>query len=132
MKLLLRRLECMIDHTAGNLSVNGEYECMTLEDQVRCGPKVFGETAIPAGTYEVTITYSPHFKRNLPLVLGVPGFEAIRIHPGNTTDDTEGCILVGQFMNGDDLRNSKLAFDALFSKIETSTKNGEKITLEIS
>ena len=132
MKLLLRRLECMIDHTAGNLLIDGQFECMTLEDQVRCGPKVFGETAIPAGTYDVVVTYSPHFKRDLPLVLGVPGFEAIRIHPGNTTNDTEGCILVGQFMQGNELRNSRAAFDALYSKIETSIKNGQKITLEIS
>jgi len=69
--------------TIGSLYVDGKFECYTLEDVVRLGEKVYGETAIPEGTYEVQITFSNRFKRDLPLLLKVPGFEGVRIHPGN-------------------------------------------------
>lgn len=58
--------------------------------------KIYGETAIPTGTYEVRVTWSPKFQRNLPLLLGVPHFEGIRIHRGNLPKNTLGCILVGE------------------------------------
>jgi hypothetical protein len=57
--------------------------------------KVKGESAIPKGTYTVRFTYSPRFKKNMWQIIDVPGFDGIRIHAGNTADDTEGCILVG-------------------------------------
>lgn len=98
-KLLLVRIFKGEKYTIGKLYVDGEYFCDTLEDKVRNLPvekKVMHETAIPAGEYEVRITYSPKFKRNLPLLLGVPYFTGIRIHRGNTPGDTFGCILVGE------------------------------------
>lgn len=132
MKMRLKRLELGRRHTFGNLSIDGEYECMTLEDVVRAdGVKVPGETAIPKGVYGVEITYSPRFKRMLPLINGVKGFTAIRIHPGNTVNDTEGCILVGDFTQGEQLRDSRKAFDRLFAKIDAAIKAGRRVTLEV-
>lgn len=69
--------------TIGSLYIDKKFECYTLEDVVRTGPKVHGQTAIPEGTYEVQITFSPRFKRDLPLLLNVPNFEGVRIHTGN-------------------------------------------------
>lgn len=91
----------------GELLINGKKFCDTLEDRERLvwsllpfrqllGTKILGTTAIPAGRYEVVLTYSNRFKRTLPLLLKVPQFDAIRIHGGNTESDTEGCILIGK------------------------------------
>ncbi len=95
MNLKLLRKTFTEESTIGVLSVNGTAECFTLEDKVRA-VKIPGKTAIPAGIYEVTITFSDRFQKPLPLLLNVPNFAGIRIHPGNTAADTEGCILVGK------------------------------------
>lgn len=106
--------------TIGDLFVEQEWFCYTLEDRLRPpGEKVPGETAIPDGSYDWAVTYSPRFRRDLPLLLGVPGFDGIRIHPGNTHRDTDGCILVGESVIVDDagarLARSRAAFDRLFA-----------------
>lgn len=109
--LTLQRIYKGDSYTIGKLYINGEYFCDTLEDAVRqlpeecqyekakqlcqCEEKVYGQTAIPEGKYKVILSYSNRFKRVLPLLLGVEHFEGIRIHSGNTSKDTEGCILVG-------------------------------------
>lgn len=129
-KLLLERSWCGPTCTIGSLSVNGTVECFTLEDVVR-PEKIAGETAIPAGTYEVEITPSKRFKRDLPLVMNVPGFEGIRIHPGNTAEDTEGCILVGTSKMPDSVGGSRKAFEVLFAKIRDALDAEELVTLEI-
>lgn len=106
--------------TVGRLFVNGAYECWTLEDRTRpAGEKVPGRTAIPAGSYLVQVTYSPRFKVPLPLVEAVTGFEGIRIHAGNTDEDTEGCILVGRLAGPkpDYIGESRLALAALMEKL---------------
>ncbi|MEN2673368.1 DUF5675 family protein [Herbaspirillum huttiense] len=129
MKLLLQREPSTKQSTPGKLFIDGQFECHTLEDIVRPrGVKVYGQTAIPAGTYQVVLTMSPRFKRVLPLLLNVPGFEGIRIHPGNKAEDTDGCILVGDAPAPDWLGQSRVAFDRLFAKLRLTT---EPVTIEI-
>jgi hypothetical protein len=127
MKLKLLREKSSDDTTIGKLYIENEFFCYTLEDKVR-DKKVYGETAIPIGTYKVVITWSPRFKRQLPLLVDVPGFDGIRIHPGNTHKDTEGCILVGEYVEGEFLYKSKIAFDRLYAIL---VKSKDSITIEI-
>lgn len=99
MKLRLKRIALRDTYTIGRLYVDGQYWCDTLEDRVRDlsrEKKVPGETAIPPGTYDVVVNISPKFKRLLPRLLGVPHFDGILIHRGNTAKDSAGCILVGE------------------------------------
>lgn len=132
MKLELIRTECGKVCTIGELLIDGKHECWTLEDVVRAdGVKIAGETAIPAGVYAVDITYSPRFKRDLPLLIGVENFVGIRIHPGNTASDTEGCILVGQGRGQNCILSSRAAFDVLFPKLKAAKQRGDKITLTV-
>lgn len=139
MKLKIERSWCGPVCTIGTMTINGSYECFTLEDVVRevNGQdvkewKVPGETAIPKGVYPVTITYSQRFKKDLPLVESVPGFAGIRIHPGNTAADTEGCILVGRAKTPTSVTESRVAFADLFGKIEKAIGEGETVTLEVA
>ena len=82
-------------YTVSRLLIDGEYFCDVLEDTVRTGPKVWGETAIPAGTYKMRLSKSARFGRVLPEILNVPNFTGIRIHGGTTAEDSHGCLLVG-------------------------------------
>lgn len=102
MKLELRRSPSFAGATMGRLYINNVFICHSLEDQIREVPgqpveqwKVRGKTAIPAGTYRVTLDYSPRFGVDTPTINGVPGFTSIRMHAGNVPGDTEGCILLG-------------------------------------
>lgn len=100
---LLRNL--YTDHsTRGILLINNKIFCYTLEDTVRPkgADKVPGQTAIPAGRYEVILNFSNRFQKIMPLLLNVPGFVGIRIHGGNTAADTEGCILTAYNIVADD------------------------------
>lgn len=126
MKLQLKRLHRTDLSTIGELYVDGVFECYTLEDVER-EVKIKSETAIPKGTYKVIVTMSNRFKRLLPLLMNVPNFEGIRIHPGNTNHDTEGCILVGQTRSKDFIGKSRKAFDNLFKKIQKE----KSITIEV-
>jgi hypothetical protein len=132
MNLKLVRKTFTEESTMGELSVNGKFECFTLEDRVRAiaAPKVHGETAIPEGIYEVIISFSDKFKKLLPLLLNVPNFEGIRIHSGNTKADTEGCILVGQSKAKDFVGGSRAAFNVLFPKLQAALKK-EKIFIQV-
>lgn len=131
LKLKLKR-EPHPDYTVGKLYINDIFECFTLEDVIR-DVKIYGQTAIPYGKYKVIINQSVRFKRALPLLLNVPNFEGIRIHTGNKTADTEGCILVGTMRTKDGMvLNSKIAFDKLFEKMVIAFKNKTPITIEIT
>lgn len=132
MRMLLQRRPSVGNCTIGLLSIGGVHECYTCEDVVRAlGVKVYGQTAIPAGIYPVVVNLSQRFKRRLPLLLNVPGFEGIRIHPGNTAADTEGCILPGRGFTNTGVTQSVLAFDALFLKIEAAQAAGRPVSIEI-
>jgi hypothetical protein len=128
MNLTLRRKWFTDSSTVGELRVDGAFECYTLEDVVRPGDilvvKVAGQTAIPAGRYRVIVDHSDHFKQDLPHVLDVPGFTGIRIHPGNTPADTDGCILVGLRRAADSVQDSGKAFDAVFGKVRQGIDAG--------
>lgn len=114
--------------TIGVLTVgrDHEFECYTLEDTVR-DKKVPGQTAIPEGVYEVTIGWSPKRQRYVPWLKDVRDFTAIQIHTGNTPEDTDGCILVGQRRAEDRIMESQAAYKALYSKIEGWIAAGERI-----
>lgn len=129
MKLELKRVDKRKDCTIGELYVDGKFECYTLEDVVRDnGVKVDGQTAIPTGTYGVSITFSNRFQKDLPLLANVPNFVGVRIHTGNTSLDTEGCILVGRQRLVNSIAESKLAFAHLFPQLQAA----KSITITIS
>jgi hypothetical protein len=129
MQLLLQRAASSANSTIGELFINGKHECYTLEDVVR-PVKLAGVTAIPAGDYEVVITYSERFKCPMPLLLNVPNYSGVRIHVGNYPANTEGCILVGQSKGVDQINNSKAAFSQLFEQLTVAAQR-EKIFIKI-
>lgn len=127
MTITVVRKEFTESSTIGDLLVDGEFECFTLEGCVR---PAGGTRAIPAGTYEIVINFSERFKRPLPLLLKVPDFEGVRIHPGNTSAKTEGCILVGREKQPDFVGESRTAFETLFNKMQEAAPR-EKIFIEL-
>lgn len=139
MIIKVKRVAFKKDYTIGKLYIDGKYVCDTLEDRDRGlddsmneedikKKKVYGETAIPYGTYKVSITYSNKFKKMLPLIENVKGFSGIRIHSGNTAKDSLGCILVGENKEVGKVINSRKTFDKLFDLI----KNEKNLFITIS
>lgn len=128
MNIQLIRNKSSAKSTIGRLLIDGAFQCWTLEDVVRPA-KIAHETAIPAGAYKVIITESNRFKRRLPLLVDVPGFEGIRIHPGNSAADTEGCILVGTAPATDWVGGSRAAFDSLFLLLQHANPDTMTITI---
>lgn len=126
---LLRKTE--INNTVlGELHINDKFFCYTLEDKIRT-VKVKHQTCIPSGTYKIVMTLSQRFKTVLPLLLNVPNFEGIRIHAGNTAEDTSGCLLVGTAINGETLLHSKVALQELMAKIKTAIKAKDEVTIKV-
>lgn len=119
MKLHLQREPSVNARTFGSLYINGLWQCWTLEDAIRPS-KIPKQTAIPSGTYSVVLTESHRFQRILPLLLSVPGYEGVRMHSGNTIEDTEGCILVGTVREDSRILNSRVAIDALMLELRTA------------
>ena len=133
MRLVLLRTALKSTYTIGHLYIDGEKFCDTLEDKVRGDKeeKVYGQTAIPYGEYEVILTMSTRFNKLLPLLLNVPNFQGVRIHSGNTDADTEGCIIVGINSKVGQVTNSRNTFTALMKKLSAVPKD-EKIYLVIN
>ena len=140
MKLTLKRIALRSTYTIGRLYIDGNYFCDTLEDTVRDlnkdgkfdngEKKVYAKTAIPYGTYEIKWTYSPRFKKYTPQLMNVPSFEGIRIHAGNTSADTEGCILLGENKQVGKVLNSRATINKFYPLIKKACSNG-KVTIEI-
>lgn len=129
MKLLLLRDGMARTSTLGKLFVNGTFQCFTLEDPIRAGAKIPGETGIGAGTYKVVFTDSGRFGKDWPLLQDVPNFTAVRIHGGNAVGDTEGCILVGMDRVSGMLMGSQKALQPLLALLRAA--RGEGIEIEI-
>ena len=140
MKIVLKRIALRDTYTIGKLYIDDKYICDTVEDKVRDinkngvfdngEKKVYGETAIPYGTYEVKWTYSNRFKKYMPEILSVPNFSGIRIHSGNTAADSLGCIIVGENKAVGKVLNSRATVNKLYPIIEKGCKEG-KVTITI-
>lgn len=142
MEIQVNRIARKDGYTIGRMSLNGEYFCDTLEDTDRglnstmsldeiLSKKRKGITAIPTGKYDVILTFSPRFKRVLPLLLSVKGYEGVRVHAGNTNKDTEGCLLVGENKVKGQVLNSRATLEKLMSILLDCEKKKEKITILI-
>lgn len=135
MKLRVERGLSSATCTIGKLYLDGVFFAYSLEDVDRKledgGKKIPRETAIPRGTYKVTIDFSNRFQKQMMHVLDVPGFEGIRIHSGNTAADTEGCILLGKVRSDNAVLNSRDAVNDLFEKVRTAIDTAQTITLEV-
>lgn len=128
MKINVKRCIIEPDTTIGVLKLNNKFHCFTLEDGIR-EEKIMGKTAIPKGTYKISLTFSNRFRKVLPLLENVPNFIGVRIHSGNTNADTEGCLLVGEtIINNNTIGDSKKAMDKLMLILKSLQ---EEIVLEI-
>ena len=139
---LIRKYRCS-NYCIDKLYINNEYFSDALEDPDRGLTdtmsleeikkiKIKGNTCIPYGTYNVTITYSPRFKKNLPLLNNVKGFDGIRIHSGNKPQDTEGCLLPGFNKVKGQVIDSRVTTDKLIAQIQQALNKGEKVTITIT
>jgi hypothetical protein len=129
------------EYTISKVYINGRYfGCNALEDTDRGllqamqiaeiqKRKIKGKTAIPRGYYDVKVTWSEKYQRNMPLVVDVPGFSGIRLHSGNSAKDTEGCILFGKNDKVGWISDSRYWTDKIYRLINTALAKGEKITL---
>jgi hypothetical protein len=141
MELVMTRTTRTNRSTISDLTIDGKFECFVLEDKDRglqqgmplselTALKIKTKTAIPSGRYEIVVSFSDRFQKMLPLLLDVPAFAGIRIHPGNTDADTEGCLLPGKVKSPDMVSSSKIAFTALFDKIKAAVQR-EKIFITV-
>lgn len=136
MEILLKRIARKEKYTIGKFYIDGQYMCDTLEDTDRGLKqsmtieeikqiKIKNQTAIPTGRYQVIWSYSNRFKKCLPLLLNVPGYEGIRIHSGNTEADTSGCPLLGQNKVVGKVINSVITCNKVLPLIKEACENGK-------
>ena len=147
MELILERIAKKKTYTIGRLyirrqvtdeylpGIEDQYFCDTLEptwrDYANGAYKIKGKSAIPEGRYAVVISWSPKFEAWLPILLGVPKFEGIRIHAGNTAKDTEGCILVGRNQRVGEVLESRKWLYELKMKIVEAKGRGEAVWITV-
>ena len=121
---------------------DGQKWCSILEDEDRGlhadmslaelkKYKIYGQTAIPRGVYEVKITYSPKFKRNLPLLVNVPAYSGIRIHSANYATQLEGCLAPGVNDVVGRVSNSRYWENKIFKLIQDALARGERVWIEV-
>lgn len=138
MKLTLKRKFLGDEYTVGDLSIDGKFFCNTIEDKVRelpaacpytpkgqsckCKGKIYAETAIPAGTYKITMEYSSRFKRKLPLLHDVPHFIGILIHSGSDESSSAGCLIVGNNTVKGKVTESRATSDKLNAILSKETQ----------
>lgn len=136
MLLTLIRKPSTKHYTEGELFLGEKKLCDTLEDRVReirtRSDKIAGYTAIPAGKYRILWTYSNKFKRHTPELEQVPWFSTIRIHAGNTAEDTRGCILVGRKGEEGQLILSRLTTEKIYNLISSAIMKKEPVYITIS
>ena len=140
MKLTLKRIALRPTYTIGKLYLDDLFFCDTIKETVRDlnkngkfdngEKKIHSKTAIPYGTYEIKWTYSPRFKKYTPQLMNVPSFEGIRIHAGNTSADTEGCLILGKNKQVGKVLNSRATINKFYPIIKEACSNG-KVTIEI-
>lgn len=152
MELLLDRKWKKDTYTIGIMYVNGQRFSETVEDKDRGlndkmplaeikAKKVYGKTAIPTGTYDIQMTYSPKFAGKafgrryagkVPQMMNVKGYEGVRIHPFNTAEDSYGCVAVGKnSIKGQVTQSTAYYYKLMDNYIMPAIKRGEKITLTI-
>ncbi len=130
------------EYTIGNVLIDSKPFCNSLEPKSRglsknmplqdiLSIKVPSKTAIPIGTYRVSLKYSPSFKRDMPYIEDVPGFSGILIHWGNTKKDTKGCILLGKNTKVGQVLESKVTFLKFMDLLNQAILKGEDISITI-
>ena len=138
MKLELIRIANRPTYCIGKLYIDGVWFCDTIEDTDRgldnsmsvdeiLKKKIKGETAIPTGIYKIEITYSPKYKRMMPLLIGVKCYSGVRNHSCNSSKDTEGCLLVGRNTVVGMVTDSRNTYQRLFARLQ----NAKDILIEI-
>lgn len=123
------------DYTVGKLYVDGEYVCDTIEDKVRplksIKDKIPGRTAIPEGKYRVVLDYSNRFGKIMPHILSVPFFEGVRIHKGNSANDSSGCLILCYYDKNGWGKESAKAYNLVYELINNAINSGKNIWIDI-
>jgi len=146
MKLKVKRINDNGESTIGLLFIDDVFECFTLEDEQRT-VKIFGETRIPKGIYEIDLRkegghnqrylkrYGSSFHKGMLHIKNVPNFKWILIHVGNDDDDTAGCLLLGDVCYNNSVMNgfiseSRKAYERVYQKVINQMNKGVKVTIE--
>ena len=147
MELQVNRIFLGVNYTIGKFMIDGKYFCDTIEDAVRklpdkcpttifgapckCKEKIQSKTAIPSGTYKVTVGMSPRFKRKLPIIMNVPHFLGILIHNGTSEESSSGCIILGENKVKGKVQNGTKYMNELTDLLINEMSQGNPITITI-